>query len=344
MAKNKIIFSIIIPVRTITPYVQETLKKLKSQTFKSFEIHVITDEISKKSKYTNHQIGPSYKRNLGAKIAKGQYLAFLDDDSYPSNNWLKNAYKIISKDSNIAAVCGPCLTPPNDNQRQVASGLVWSSYMGSGGAGVYRNSIQKKRYVDDYPTVNLIVNKDDFNKVGGFNNEYWPGEDTILCLNLTKKLNKKILYHPSLIVYHHRRNVLIPHLQQIKRYAIHRGYFAKKFPETSFRIGYFIPSLFALYLFIFLFINIYINITSTNRNIISFLLNLPFYSYLSILIFTFLSFLYKKNKFTTSFLATVAIPATHIYYGVLFIIGLASPRLKFKPHKVDQKQGIYIGG
>ena len=344
MTKKNPIFSVIIPVRTITPYVKETLSKLKKQTFKSFEIHVITDEISSKSKFTNHQIGPSYKRNLGAKIAKGQYLAFLDDDSYPSKNWLKNAYDILIKNKKLAAVCGPCLTPPQDSPRQKASGLVWSSLVGSGGAGVYRNSIQAKRFVDDYPTVNLIVNKKDFQKIGGFDNHYWPGEDTILCLNLTKKLHKKILYDPSIIVYHHRRSVFIPHLQQITRYAIHRGYFAKKFPETSFRIGYFIPTFFSLYLLISLIVNIYLQLTSTPRNIISFLLNLPIYLYLSILTLTFISFLYKKNTIYISLLATITIPLTHIYYGVLFIIGLTKPNLKFKPHRIDKKSGIYIGG
>jgi len=319
------IFSIIIPVRQSNPYLEETLLKLKTQTLKNFEVLVITDQVSGSA-------NPSEKRNLGVGMAKGDYLVFFDDDSFPNKNYFKNAAKLVSKNPDFAAFCGPCLTPQKDNLYKQASGLVWSSYLGSGGAGVYRNSIQSARFVEDYPSVNLIVKKTDFILAGGFDTSYWPGEDTVLCLNLVKKLHQKIFYHPSLIVYHHRRSVIIPHLQQITRYAIQRGFFAKKFPETSRKLGYFIPSIFTIYIFLFiLFHN-------------NFLFKIPLYLYLSILITTFFYFLFQENKFKTSFLATITIPLTHLYYGILFLYGLSKKEVKFKPHALDQKTGKYIGG
>lgn len=320
----KPLFSVIIPVRQSNNYLKETLLKLKSQSFKSFEVLVITDKISGSA-------NPSEKRNLGAQKSKGQYLVFFDDDSYPNKNYFKNAFKIIKKNPDFSGICGPCLTPPKDNIFQKASGLVWSSWLGSGGAGIYRNSIQSTRFVDDYPSVNLIIKKEDFLKVGKFNPSYWPGEDTVLCLNLTKKSNKKIYYHPSLTVYHHRRSVIIPHLQQITRYAIQRGFFVKKFPQTSFKLGYFIPSLFSIYLFTLLFID-------------NLLFKIPLYLYLSILIFTLIKFFLDKNKLVTAILATITIPITHVYYGILFLYGLSKKKVKFKPHAFDQKTGKYIGG
>jgi glycosyltransferase involved in cell wall biosynthesis len=341
---KKPIFSIIIPVRNINPYLEETLKKIKNQTLKSYEILVITDKISLESGASIHQMGPSFKRNLGAKKAKGEYLAFLDDDSYPDKNWLKNAFQIIKNSPNTAAVCGPCLTPPKDNIKQKASGLVWSSIFGSGGAGVYRNSIKSSRLVDDYPTVNLVVNKKDFLKVGGFNNHYWPGEDTILCMDLTKKLCKRIVYDPSIIVFHHRRSAIIPHLQQITRYAIHRGHFAKKFPTTSFRIGYLIPSFFVFYLVTFLFINLYYYLNSLSIDRLLFFYNLPIFFYISMLFVSFFEFIFKKNSVGSSILAAITIPITHVYYGLLFIYGFLKKDLQFIPHEVDKKTGKYIGG
>lgn len=319
------LFSIIIPVRQSNPYLEETLLKLKKQSVKNFEILVITDKISGSA-------NPSEKRNIGVRMSKGDYLVFFDDDSFPSHNYFKNASKLVTKYPDFAAFCGPCLTPPKDNYRQKASGLVWASWLGSGGAGVYRNSIQSARFVEDYPSVNLIVKKTDFILAGGFDTSYWPGEDTVLCLNLVKKLHKKIYYHPSLVVYHHRRSVIIPHLQQITRYAIQRGFFAKKFPETSRKIGYFIPSLFTLYILLFIIFHKF------------FLFKVPLYLYISILITTFFYFLFQENKLRTSFLATITIPLTHLYYGILFIYGLSKKEVKFKPHALDKKTGKYIGG
>lgn len=312
-------FSIIIPVRVETDYLRETQKRLSLQAFKSFELLVITDKIS-------HTPNPAQKRNLGAKKAKGKYLAFLDDDSYPDKDWLKNSHKILVKNPQYAAVCGPCLTPPSDNLRRQASGLVWSSFLGSGGAGSYRNYVSKARFVDDYPSVNLIVKKESFNDIGGFNTHHWPGEDTILCLDLVYKLHQKIYYHPSIIVYHHRREVILGHLKQITRYALHRGNFARIYPKTSLKIGYLIPSAFVVYLLTLPFTHLY------------FLLDI----YLLLLIFTFIDFIIKKNQLLVSLMAVFTIPITHIYYGILFIIGFFTRNLDFIPHQTND-QG-YIGG
>jgi len=320
MKKNPL-FSIIIPVRHPTAYLRETLSQLRHQSLKKFEILVITDKISKNPH-------PALKRNLGAKLARGRFLAFLDDDSYPDQHWLNNAQKIFRSSPQISAVCGPCLTPPSDDVFKQASGLVWSSRLGSGGAGVYRNSISPRRFVDDFPSVNLIVRKTDFWKIGGFKTRYWPGEDTLLCLDLTKKLKKKIAYDPSIIVYHHRRSVVLPHLQQITRYAIHRGQFAKKFPATSRRLGYFIPSLFLVYLCSLPLTHFFF----------------PVFIYLLFLILTFFTFILHRQNVLSSLLAIITIPLTHLYYGLLFLIGFFRSDIQFLPHQTDKITGNYVGG
>ncbi|OQA93441.1 MAG: putative glycosyltransferase EpsJ [Microgenomates group bacterium ADurb.Bin219] len=343
--QEKILASIIIPVRTITPYVKETVRYLLNQSENRFEIIIITDKQEKLAGTKVIASGkptPAYKRNLGAKMAKGEILAFLDDDSYPSKNWLKNAFEIFQSpianhQSPIAAVCGPTLTPPTDNVYQKASGWVWASYLGSGGAGVYRNRIMSRREVDDFPSVNLLVRKKDFEEIGGFDINHWPGEDTKLCLDLTKKLGKKIIYDPKVLVYHHRRPVLVSHLKQISRYALRRGFFAKKFPETSFRIGYFLPSIGVYGLIIG-------GIFSFFSPAIRFIYFLLFTFYFLLLFLSGLEVFLKEKNLYLLILVMASILATHLTYGFLFPFGFFQKDLKTHPHKVDFAKRKYLGG
>lgn len=124
--------SVIIPCKTKADLCPELLLSLKSQTKKPQEILIITDKICPGD--------PASKRNYAAKKACGKYLAFIDSDAYPHPDWLKNSLKHL-KPAHISAVCGPNLTPPQDNLYQKTSGLVWSSWLGAGGAGTYRNKI-----------------------------------------------------------------------------------------------------------------------------------------------------------------------------------------------------------
>lgn len=321
-------FSIIIPVKEISHYLrQETLPKILAQTYQNFEIIVLPDKVSQE-KFLKTKIiptwpktGPADKRDIGAKMARGEILTFLDDDSYPTKNWLKEAGQIFQQGEEIAGVCGPTLTPAKDNLRQKASGYVWSTWLGSGAAGTYRCTIGRRQEVDDYPTVNLFVRKRIFWAVGGFDSHFWPGEDTKLCLDLTKKLGKKIIYDPKILVYHHRREVFGPHLQQISRYAIHRGHFARILPETSLQIGYILPTLFVLGLVLGAFFSL-----------IHSIFQMIYFSVLSIYGLALLAsagqVYFKEKNFKLAFLVVPSIFLTHIVYGILFLRGLFSPKLK----------------
>ena len=145
-------------------------------------------------------------------------------------------------DSMIAGVGGPGVTPPGVSWQEAASGWASASPIGSG-PYLYRFLPFQKRFVKDYPSMNLSVRKSDFEKVGGFDSSFWPGEDTKLCHDLVYQLKKQILYSPQVIVYHHRRPIWLPHLQQISRYGFQRGRFVRLFPKTSRRFSYFLPLL-----------------------------------------------------------------------------------------------------
>ena len=328
--------SVIIPVRKINNYIiKEIIPVLDNQTYKKFELIIVCQSVGKtkfprfvkiiKTKINN----PAKMRDIGASKAKGNFLAFIDDDVYPHKNWLKNILSYF-ENKEIAGVCGPGITPPQDNILQKVSGLVWSSWLGAGGAGVYRCLPQKKRFVDDYPTFNLIIRKNDFNKVSGFDTKFWPGEDTQLCYKIIYKLKKKIIYDPKVLVYHHRRPIFIPHLRQISRFGLHRGYFAKILPKTSLKIGYFVPSLFVFFLFITpLLINIVfmLNFKISASLIISLYLATLFF-YLLLIVFEMLKIFVREKNIILCFLFIPAVITTHIVYGGYFIKGLLAKRLE----------------
>lgn len=334
---KKTFVSIVIPVKELNDFLRkETIPCLLKQTYQDFEVIIVTDKATKerlpKTKIIPSwpKTGPADKRDLGVKKAKGEIIAFLDDDSYPDKNWLKNALRIFQNSKEIAAVAGPSLTPPHNNLGQKASGYVWSTWLGSGGAGTYRCVVAKRRLVDDFPTVNLLVRKKDFLSVGGFDSHFWPGEDTKLCHDLVYKFGRKIIYDPKIVVYHHRRNIFKPHLQQIGRYAIHRGHFARILPKTSLRFGYLVPSIFFLWLldgpiFIFLLKLFSLYFLST---LLYLLYLISLLIYLILLIWVFIKIYLIEKNLKLSFLAVITIFITHLVYGALFIKGFFLKKLR----------------
>ena len=247
-------FSIIIPVKEINDYILESVPITLKLDYTDFEIIILPNSKPESPPVfsTNERVkiiptgkvSPAVKRDIGAEHAKYEYLAFLDDDAYPAPDWLKVAEKVF-QENNVSAIGGPGITPPQNTLLQKASGLFYETYLGGGGMDYRYIPSRKPFLVDDYPTVNLIVSKKAFDSIGGFDNEYWPGEDTKFCHDLVE-IGHKILYSPHLIVWHHRRSVLAPHLKQVGNYGKHRGYFAKKFPRTSLRLTYFVPSIFLI--------------------------------------------------------------------------------------------------
>ena len=334
--------SIIIPVKEVNDYIREAIPRHLALDYPDFEILILPDRNSGE-KFdsrvriipTYPQTGPADKRDLGAREALGEILAFIDDDAYPRSDWLRNAVGYF-EDADVAAVCGPGVTPPDDSVGQKASGWVQASLLG-GGNCTYRFLPQKKRLVDDYPSMNLIVRKKDFEEVGGFDSHFWPGEDTKLCHDFVYGLEKKMIYDPQVLVFHHRRGLWRPHFKQIGGYGLHRGHFARILPKTSRRLSFFIPSLFTLFLLaspavvFFLSNNQQLTINNISLTWLRWILLAPsllFTIYFLLLVFTAVWVYSKERNLKVALLTIPGIFATHIWYGLRFIQGFFSRTLR----------------
>ena len=237
---------------TATECLRECLAGLAEQNYSALEVIVLPDfeagveaeGIAELRVLPTGKVRPAEKRNIGIAAATGEIVAFVDDDARPLAGWLKNAVPYFSN-AEIGAVGGPAITPRTDSRMSALGGLVYANVLVS---GAYRRRYMPTRVCaeEDLPSCNLLVRKSLLEKLGGFETQYWPGEDTVLCMRLTKELGARMIYDPRVVVAHHRRPLFGAHLRQVARYAKHRGYFARKFPATSRKISYMLPSLFVL--------------------------------------------------------------------------------------------------
>ena len=328
--------SIIIPLKCINDYIKEELEYLLIQTYNNFEVIILPDSYIENDISSNlfkdkrvrimstGSLAPALKRAKGVVESSGEILAFLDDDTFPERDWLKNALRAMNT-KNIYALGGPAITTTKDSFFKQISGLIYSSKLMSG-SHKCRYIPDKVHYVTDFPSCNFIITRELYNRVGGFDSEYWPGEDTILCNNIMKA-KEKILYTPEALVYHHRRDLFFGHFKQLKNYAWHRGYFVKKYGGNSLEISYFIPSIFVLYT-IFLIFSFIFNIPSGISRFIPFLdttsitvlMCIPHSIYLISLLLSAISTL----SIPKGIMKAIGIFMSHCCYGVYFIKGFFS--------------------
>ena len=325
--KDKPLVSIIIPLKKINDYIKESTEYILNQIYSNFELIILPDKVKKEEIDLNlfkdnrikiietGELPPAIKRSIGVKNSKGNIFAFLDDDTFPEKDWLLNALRAMESE-NINALGGPAINTNKDNFLKQISGLIYSSKLMSGKHKA-RYIPDKVQYVNDYPSCNFIITKELYNRAGGFDSEYFPGEDTILCNNIIK-LKEKILYTPEALVYHHRRNLFFGHFKQLKNYAWHRGYFVRKFGGNSLSLSYFIPSIFLIYT-IFVIFALCFNIAKifTNKNIFLFILMFPHTIYTLCLIFSCITTL----SIVKGFCKAIGIFLSHCTYGFFFIKG-----------------------
>lgn len=310
-------YSFIIPVKEINDYIRESVPKILEIKRDDFEIIIYPDIATGDNWDKTKQIatgpgGPAMKRSSAMRDAQGDILVFVDDDAYPREDFLDKLDEDF-KDNKIIAAGGPAITPADDSFWQKVSGAVFLSPL-SGGCPERYASVGAKKFIDDWPSVNLSVRKVDFNAVNGFDSSYWPGEDTKLCIDLLEKRQGKILYDPNLIVYHHRRTGLLRHLKQVGSYGIHRGFFAKKYPQTSFRFKYFIPPAFLLFVIVGGALSIF------SQTVLKLYL-LGWIIYFIALLKAFID-IYKYEKDVRVILSAIYyIFFTHLVYGFKFLQG-----------------------
>lgn len=111
-------FSVIVNTHNSTETIAKTLKSVFNQTFHNYELIVVDDSsvddtlqiINKLAKQYNKLLriiklkgnkGISFSRNIGVKVGKGQYIAFLDGDDLWEKDKLYIQYKFIKENKPV---------------------------------------------------------------------------------------------------------------------------------------------------------------------------------------------------------------------------------------------------
>ncbi len=331
------VVTVVIPIRTLSYYLLfENLPEMNRQIYKKFEVIVLpnkhtTYDITLMNLYswlrivpTGRVTRPAQKRDIGVQNARGKIIAFIDDDAYPDPSWLKEAVALFEK-TKASAVCGPGMLPEGANIWEQIFDVILCSRLGAGKYS-YRFTKGPKQYVIDYPSMNFLIYKKVFDGIGGFNSEYWPGEDSKLCNDLVYKKKGKILYSPKVLVHHHRRNHLMGFLHQHSQYGFHRGAFFAHGDRNSRELSYLIPTFFTLYLAcatLYILAAVFGNYLN-HSNILIILA--PLYLYTLLALAFFIQSVLSTKKLSVSIGAVLVLVATHLIYGVNFIKGLSKGR------------------
>ncbi len=260
-------------------------------------------------------VNPAIKRAMALRETRGELLAFLDDDAYPATDWLTWAVPHFA-DPSVAAVGGPGVTPPADTLQQHVSGLIYASWLVSGPHRLRYVSAPAKD-VDDLPSCNFIVRRSVLDALQAAAVNFWPGEDTFLCEGIVRRLRQRIRYDPRVLVYHHRRPVFRQHWRQVSRYAVHRGYFVKRFGGNSHKIEYWLPSAFVVAMVVGSLLALGVPWAKWWYGVLA-------GSYWALLVSEGL----RTRDVWLTLLVPVGIFTTHVVYGIGFLQGLMARRLR----------------
>jgi len=228
-------------VSVITPFVEKTQKVIncvesaKKQSYKNVEVIAVSEKTKLgikgvKSILTPKERDVGKKRNIGAKIASGDILFFVDCDCILKRDSIKNLVDTFKR-TGADVVSGKTLAPSKGNLLGIVTGLEYEDRFNQMG----------EKFVNVAATTCLGIRKNVFNKVGGFRvyskTELAVGEDWDFSARLRKK--GYTIYHTNKVrVIHDHGDESLGHwfkrrIQHSKYRIIHKKRYGKLADEYS---------------------------------------------------------------------------------------------------------------
>jgi len=208
--------SIILPVYNYKDPILKVLKKINDQTLKPNEIIIVDSsnniKIQEMVRSFNSSIFilyhwvpkayPGQSRNIGVKLTKNEYVAFVDSKTLPKKNWLSEYIKIL-KDDNLEYKIGITEFKSISTFQKLVNSATFGNI--------------------NYSTIpGSIFKKDFFLKSGGFLNYLRSAEDQHFFSKI--KFIQKKDYDNSYLIYNDLPSNFISFISKYFLYSYHTSF------------------------------------------------------------------------------------------------------------------------
>jgi|RhiMetdeSRZDD1v2_1073273.scaffolds.fasta_scaffold89715_2 GT2 family glycosyltransferase len=172
--------------------------------------------------------GLSNARNTGWQEAKGEIVAYIDDDAYPDPHWLTYIATAFMRTTHVG-IGGPNLPPPGD-------GAIADCVANAPGGPVH--VLLSDTEAEHIPGCNMAFRKTALQAIGGFDPQFrTAGDDVDVCWRLQQQ-GWTIGFSPAAMVWHHRRNAVRTYWKQQQGYGKAEALLEKKWPEKYNVLGH----------------------------------------------------------------------------------------------------------
>jgi len=188
--------SVLICVHNEEKYILKCIKSLLDQTVKDFEIVIVDDcstdntpkiinEFDKRLRYFRNErnFGIVKSRNRSLKLARGDYVFFMDGDCIVSKDWIEQGLKTFKK-SDCVGVEGITYYVSKDYKPTIS------------------DRVSENREGCHFGLANMAYKKNVLIRIGGLNERYFYREDRELAFRVMKQ--GRIYRNVNMVVYHQK--------------------------------------------------------------------------------------------------------------------------------------------
>jgi O-antigen biosynthesis protein len=171
--------------------------------------------------------GLSSARNTGYREARGEIIAYIDDDAFPDPHWLQ--YLAHTLKQGHAGAGGPNVPVPGDG---------WVAGCITNAPGNPTHVLLSDTVAEHVPGCNMAYWKWALELIGGFDTQFRiAGDDVDLCWRL-QECGHTLGFSAAALVWHHRRCTVRTFWRQQRNYGRAEADLERKWPEKYNAIGH----------------------------------------------------------------------------------------------------------